>query len=121
MIRMIWLAALLAMGAAAPVFSADASGTWTATFDTQVGVQKYTYTFKVEGSKLTGHAKSENGDTEIQEGKVNGDQIEFVENLNFQGMPLRIEYKGKLAGDEIKFTRNVAGIANEELVAKRAQ
>jgi hypothetical protein len=35
-------------------------------------------------------------------------------------MPLRIEYKGKVAGDEIKFTRNVAGIT-EELVAKRAK
>jgi hypothetical protein len=48
---------------------------------------------------------------------VNGDEISFVENLNFQGMPLRIEYKGKLTGDEIKFTRKVA----EELVAKRAK
>jgi hypothetical protein len=118
---MFLLVALLAMGAAAPVFSADVTGSWTATFDTQVGVQKYTYTFKVEGSKLTGRAKSENGDTEIQEGKVNGDEIEFVENLNFQGMPLRIEYKGKIAGDEIKFTRKVADVATEELVAKRAK
>jgi len=110
--------AAMVLGTAA--FGADASGTWTASFDTQVGVQKYTYTFKVDGDKLTGRAKSENGDTEIQEGKVNGDEISFVENLNFQGMPLRIEYKGKLAADEIKFTRNVAGIT-EELVAKRVK
>lgn len=112
---------VFAIMAVVPVFSADATGTWTASFDTQVGVQKYTYTFKVEGSKLTGRAKSENGDTEIQEGKVNGDQITFVENLNFQGMPLRIEYTGKLAGDEIKFTRKVADVATEELVAKRGK
>jgi opacity protein-like surface antigen len=117
----ILILAVFAMAAAAPLFCADATGTWTATFDTQVGVQNYTYTFKVEGNKLTGHAKSENGDTEIQEGKVNGDEISFVENLNFQGMPLRIEYKGKLAGDEIKFTRKVADVATEELVAKRAK
>jgi len=115
------LIAVLAFAGALPAFSADATGTWTASFDTQVGVQKYTYTFKVEGSKLTGRAKSDNGDTEIQDGKVNGDQITFVENLNFQGMPLRIEYTGKLAGDEIKFTRKVADVATEELVAKRVK
>ena len=37
----------------APAAAADVTGTWTASFDTQVGVQNYTYTFKVEGSKLT--------------------------------------------------------------------
>ena len=54
-------------------------------------------------------------------GKVTGDEITFVENLNFQDMPLKITYKGKISGDEIKFTRDVAGIATEELVAKRAK
>jgi hypothetical protein len=86
-----------------------------------VGVQNYTYTFKVDGAKLTGTAKSMNGETQIQEGSVKGDEISFIENLDFQGMPLRIEYKGKLAGDEIKFTRKVADVATEELVAKRAK
>jgi hypothetical protein len=52
---------------------------------------------------------------------VKGDEISFVENLNFQGMPLRIEYKGELSGDEIKFSRKVADVATEELVAKRAK
>ncbi|MBZ5576461.1 MAG: hypothetical protein LAP40_07890 [Acidobacteriia bacterium] len=105
----------------APAAAADVTGTWTASFDTQVGVQNYTYTFKVEGSKLTGRAKSQNGDTEITEGKADGDTVSFVENLNFQGMPLRIEYTGKVSGDEIKFTRKIADVATEELVAKRAK
>jgi hypothetical protein len=100
---------------------ADITGTWKAAFETQIGVQNYTYTFKVEGNKLTGHVKSEYSDTDIQEGTINGDDITFVENLNFEGMPLRIVYKGKIAGDEIKLTRNVADIATEEAVAKRAK
>jgi hypothetical protein len=102
-------------------FAADFSGTWTAAIDTQVGVQNYTYTFKVEGEKLTGKAKSQFGETEITEGVVKGDDISFVENLNYEGMPLRITYKGKIAGDEIKFTRNVAEIADEPFVAKRSK
>lgn len=121
MSRLLLLAAL-ALLVSAPVFAADITGTWTASFDTQVGVQNYTYTFKVENGKLTGRAKSQNGDSEITDGKVEGDTVTFVENLNFQGMPLRIEYTGKIAGeDEIKFTSKVADVATEELVAKRSK
>ena len=102
---------------------ADVTGIWTASFDTQVGAQKYTYTFKVDGNKLTGKAKSElaNSESEIVEGTVNGDDISFVENLNFQDMPLRIVYKGKIAGDEIKFTRTILDMITEELIAKRVK
>jgi len=103
------------------VFAADITGTWTASFDTQIGVQNYTLTFKVEGNKLTGHVKSQYSDTDIQEGTISGDDISFVENLTFEGTPLRIVYKGKISGDEIKLSRNVADIATEEAVAKRAK
>jgi hypothetical protein len=103
--------------------AADFSGEWTAAIQTEVGVQNYTFTFKVDGEKLTGRAKSAfaNADTEITEGVVKGDDITFVENLNYEGMPLRIVYKGKIAGDEIKFSRNVAEIADEPFVAKRSK
>lgn len=103
------------------LFAADFNGTWTAAIESQVGVQNYTFTFKVEGEKLTGKAKSEfaMAETEITEGVVKGDDISFVENLVYDGMPLKIVYKGKIAGEEIKFTRNVADIADETFVAKR--
>ena len=102
------------------LFAADITGTWTASFDTEIGVQNYTYTFKVEGNKLTGRVKSQYSDGEISEGTVNGDDISFVENLTFEGMPLRIVYKGKVSGDEIKLSRVVAELFTEEAVAKRA-
>ena len=103
------------------VHAADFNGTWTAAIETQIGVQNYTFEFKVEGEKLTGKAKSAfaNAETDITEGVVKGDDISFVENLVYQGMPLRITYKGKMSGDEIKFTRNVAEIADEPFVARR--
>src|ERR1041385_930484 len=108
---------------AGAALAADVTGTWKASFDTQVGVQNYTFTFKVDGNKLTGKAKSElaNSETEIAEGTVNGDDISFVENLTFQDMPLRIVYKGKIAGDEIKFTRTILDMFMEDLVAKRVK
>lgn len=115
--------ALILAAMAAVAFAADVTGTWTATFDTQIGEQKYTYTFKVAGTKLTGKAKSElaGADTEIAEGTVNGDDITFVENLNFQDMPLRIVYKGKVTGDELKLTRTILDMFTEEATAKRAK
>jgi hypothetical protein len=100
---------------------ADVTGKWAAAIDTQIGVQNYTYDFKVDGDKLTGRAKSQFGDTAITEGTVKGDEISFVENLDFQGQPLRITYKGKVSGEEIKFTRQVGDVATEEFVATRAK
>ena len=86
--------------------AADITGKWTASFDTQIGQQNYTYEFVVKDGVLTGKAKSENGESALQNGKVEGDTVTFVENLQFQGMDIRIEYKGKItSADEIKFTR----------------
>ncbi len=102
--------------------AADISGTWKASFDTQIGKQEYTYTFAVKGAALTGKAKSANGESDLVDGKVDGDKVSFVENLNFQGNAIRITYTGKVvSADEIKFSRDVAGMAQEELTAKRAK
>ncbi|MEP7353709.1 MAG: hypothetical protein ABI824_10800 [Acidobacteriota bacterium] len=110
--------AVLTMVTAA--LGADISGSWTASFETQVGTQSYTYTFKVEGTKLTGSAKSNLGEGTIDMGTVTGDDVAFVEHLNYQGMMLDIPYKGKISGNEIAFTRTIMGEA-EKLVAKRAK
>lgn len=116
-------AALLLVAAAA--LAADAStisGTWTTSFESQVGVQNYTYTFKVEGGVLTGHAKSNLGEGNLTEGKVDKDKVHFVENLNYQGMELKITYDGTLvSADEIKFKRDVGGQGGEEFTAKRSK
>jgi hypothetical protein len=122
--RISFLAALILAPLA--VF-ADASGTWTATFDTQVGEQKYTFMFEVDGMTLTGTAKSsvagaENPEVQLQQGKVEGDTITFVENLSYQGQTLAITYTGMMTSDdEIKFSREIAGVATEELVATRVK
>ncbi len=105
----------------APAFAADVTGKWTAAIDTAIGVQNYTYEFKVDAGKLTGRAKSQMGDIEITEGTVKDDEIAFVENASYEGQSLRIVYKGKISGDEIKFQRNVADFATEDFVAKRAK
>ena len=104
--------------AAAP--TADINGTWTTEFDSQVGKQTYTYTFKVEGGKLTGHSKSNLGESDLT-GTVDGDKVTFVENLNYQGTALAITYTGQIvSAGEIKFKRDVGGQGGEEFTAKRS-
>jgi hypothetical protein len=111
----------LGLGLAVSATAADVAGKWTATFDTQIGEQRYTYEFKTDGDKFTGTAKSNLGQGVIQDGLVKGDEVSFVEMLEFQGQTLRIEYRGKISGDEMRLTRHVGDVATEELVAKRAQ
>ena len=105
------------------VRAADPTGRWTATFTTDIGEQSYTFEFVVKGSTLEGVAKgSLTGETKISDGKIDGDKITFVENASFMEMPIRISYSGTMtSADEIQFTRNVADIANEKLVAKRVK
>ncbi len=112
------------LGLASFAQAADISGKWQSEFDSQIGVQKYVYVFKVDGEKLTGTAASERngekGTVAIQKGTVTKDGIFFVEPLNFDGQEVSIEYTGKMTGDnEIKFTRKVGDFATEEVVAKR--
>src|SRR5215469_4617627 len=111
------LAAMAIFGVSA--FAADIDGTWTSTFDTQIGEQHYTYTLKADGEKLTGTAKNDSGETKIEDGMVKGKDISFTENLNFQGQPLTIKYKGMIDGDQINFTREVGTFATEKFAAKR--
>jgi hypothetical protein len=121
MIPKILKLAVLMLALAAFAYAADVTGKWTASFETPIGVQKYTYDLKADGAKLTGKAINERGEVEIQEGKITGDEISFVENMKFEDQPIRIEYKGKVSGDEIKFARKVADFGGEEFVAKRAK
>src|ERR1035437_3853815 len=105
--------------------AADFTGTWKSEFDSQIGLQKYTFAFKQDGTNLTGKASLEINDqkreSELKEGKVDGDAISFIEMLNFQDNEIRINYTGKLStnANEINFTREVGDIAKEAIVAKR--
>jgi hypothetical protein len=118
----IWaLLAPAALVATAAYAAADISGTWTTSFDSQVGKQTYTYTFKVEGGTITGHAKSNVGEGDLK-GTVTGDTVTFVENLDYQGQALAITYTGQIvSADEIKFKRDVGGQGGEEFTATRVK
>ena len=124
-LRKIALLAVLALIAFGPARAADLAGKWTAEFDSQIGVQKYLFEFKVDGDKLSGKATFDHsmgkGDTVLKDIKVSGDSITFTEPMKFNDSEIAIAYTGKIDGDEIKLTRTVGDFATEQLVAKRAK
>ncbi|HEU0039240.1 MAG TPA: hypothetical protein VFR76_08195, partial [Verrucomicrobiae bacterium] len=103
--------------------AADVTGTWKAEFDTQRGLQKYTFTLKQDGTSVTGKANverdGEKREAELREGKVEGDTVTFVEPLKIQDNELRITYTGRISGNEIKFNRKAGDFGSSEATAKR--
>lgn len=101
------------------------AGTWKGQFDSQIGRQKYTYVFKVDGTNVSGTATGERetgtNTVAITGGTISNDEIIFVEPLKFQGNELRIEYTGKVNGDQIKFHRKVGDVAEEDFTAHRVR
>src|SRR3954469_1173325 len=91
--------------------AADVTGTWKAEFNTQRGLQKYTFTLKQDGTSISGKAnierEGEKREAELKEGKVEGDTVTFVEMLKIQDNDIQITYTGKIADNEIRFTRKV--------------
>jgi hypothetical protein len=118
--RLLCLIALVAGVAAA----SDISGNWKATAEGPQGTMERTFTFKVDGSKLTGDTTSSLlGKSTITDGKVDGDNVTFTITVNFQDNEMKLTYKGKVSADgkEIKFTvEGIQGGQSIEWLAKRA-
>ena len=109
---------------AAPAGTAELLGRWTAEFDSPIGVQKYVYDFKGSGNALTGQATYEHsmgqGTVELENVKVDGDKVSFVEPLSVNGTNITVTYSGTLTGNELKLTRDVGEFGTEHLTATRA-
>src|SRR5436190_21003600 len=101
--------------------AADVAGTWKADFETQRGLQKYTFTLKQDGTTVSGKISAEldgqKREADVKEGKITGETVTFVEPLVVQDNELRIDYTGKVSADDIKVTRKVGDFGPTEAVA----
>lgn len=121
--RKLVLALVLLSVVTAAALAADITGKWKTEMPGRDGTPRVTtYTFKVEGDKLTGSISGRQGDTPITDGKITGDDISFTVVRNFQGQEMKQEYKGKVAGEEIKLTMSFGPDRPPvEVVAKRVK
>ena len=113
------LCALFAFSALVAI-AADITGTWKATAEGPQGTMERTFTFKQDGSKLTGETTSSMlGKSTISDGKVEGDTVTFSITADLGGNSMKINYTGKIAGNEIKLKSEVAGNSFEWTAKKQ--
>jgi hypothetical protein len=95
---------------AAAAWPADISGQWKAEWAAGGGVSKQSiFTFKQDGTTLTGTIGGEGGELQISEGKVNGDDVAFVVARKIGSREATMTYTGRVSGSEIKFKVSFPG------------
>lgn len=79
--------------------AADLSGKWTAS--SEQGLQ-WVFNFKADGNILTGSMQGREGKTQaIENGKIDGDDLSFSVNSEWQGQPVKLVMRGKVSGEKI--------------------
>lgn len=115
MSKAIWTICLGVVAFALTAAGADVSGKWSGQVPRRNETELATFTFKVQGDKLSGTMTSPQGEVALQEGKVSGDQISF----STMGNNAKILFQGTVAGNEIKMTRTREGGQAREFTLKR--
>lgn len=94
----------------AAMWAADVTGKWTAEMQGRGGqTMTVTMNLKADGDKLTGTVSGRAGDTDITDGKIDGNNITFTVVREFNGNQIKQNYKGKLDGDVIHFSMTMEG------------
>jgi hypothetical protein len=86
----------------------DLNGKWMGSLKTPDGNEfPLSYTFKIDGDKLTGAATGPNGDIAITDGKING--ADFTFNLSVNGSDIAHTCKYYSTGDSISMSVDFNG------------
>jgi hypothetical protein len=102
--------ALVGLIATVLVWAADVTGKWTAEVQGRGGnTMTVTMNLKADGNTLTGTVSGRNGDTDISDGKIDGNNLSFTVVREFNGNQFKQNYKGTLDGDTIHFTVTMEG------------
>jgi len=114
--------ALVSCALAVAAFAAGVDGKWTYETQGRNGPQTGTITLKADGATLSGTVSGRGGDTEIADGKVDGNNISFSVTREMQGNKFTMRYSGTVSGDELKLKierPSQNGPTTVEVTAKR--
>jgi hypothetical protein len=94
---------LLSCALAVAAFAADVTGKWTYEMQGRNGAMTGTINLKADGGTLTGTVSGRGGETEITNGKIDGDTVSFDVVREFNGNKMTMKYTGTVSADGIKF------------------
>jgi hypothetical protein len=102
------------------VVGAEVDGKWTGNLDMGGQAIPVSYTFKADGSTLTGTSSGpENSTIPIKDGKIDGNNISFSVTFDMGGQETKIDYKGVVSPGQIKLSFDMMG-QTTEIVLKKA-
>jgi hypothetical protein len=101
------------------LLAADVNGKWSG--KSEEGPE-WVFNFNADGAKLTGTMVGADGkERPINEGKLEGDNLSFSVNSEWQGTAIKLVMKGKVAGEKINLRVDTDdGAWGTDLVLARA-
>lgn len=96
---------LLLAGGLATFAQNTLDGNWKGTRETPNGTFEVNYTFKVEGTTLTGTWKTQFGETKLENGKIDGKKFSYSISFNDR----KIDYTGEVVNDNELLLKNEMG------------
>jgi len=97
----------------------SADGTWNTTINSPMGAQNGSMTLATDGSTLTGKLTGAQGELDIEDGTVDGDNLAWKASMT-SPMPMTLEFTATVSGDEINGEVKLGAFGNATLTGTRA-
>jgi opacity protein-like surface antigen len=113
--RLVLLCALVALFSIV-AFAADVTGKWVGEANPNGKGGPPTFNLKQDGTKLTGTSVSPRGDSEVSNGKVDGDKVSFevTRDMGDKGK-FTTKYSGTVSGTTMKLTAETEGRGSRDI------
>ena len=97
----------------------SADGTWNTTINSPMGAQNGTMTLATDGGTLTGKLSGAQGEIEIEDGTVDGDNLAWKASMTAP-MPMTLDCEATVDGDSITGNVNAGAFGAMPLSGTRA-
>ncbi len=94
-------------------------GAWNLVIKSPMGDQKSALIAKAEGSTLTGSMSGPGGQSEVENGKFEGDQVSWTAKIT-SPMPLTLEFSGAVSGDSLSGSVKLGAFGSAPFSGERA-
>ena len=94
-------------------------GTWNITFDSQLGQQQGELVLSTAGNTLTGKVKTELGESDLNNGTVNGNELQWTIDVT-EPVKLSIVNTATIDGDKINGKASLGDLGEATFTGARA-